>query len=83
MAVAFIACRSVTRTHRVAQALKEAGFNAHPKRLPATSPGSGCGHSVQIEQSKLHDAMALLKEAGFDEVTALCRKTDGELEPCP
>ena len=60
-----IMCRSLTYAQRAARVLERAGITAIVTKAPRSAVTEGCGYSVKVSESRLTDALYVLKNANL------------------
>ena len=81
--VAFIIiCRSITYAQRLQKMLSQAGFQGVVRRIPAISPGDGCGYGVRLPSNKMREVLNHLKTTDYTPQRIVCETEKGKLEEC-
>ena len=58
-------CRSLTYAQRAAKALERTGISTIVTRVPQSISVDGCGYCIKINEKKLTNALAALKDRGL------------------
>ncbi len=73
-------CRSLTYAQRTAKTLERAGITAILMRSPQRLSAGGCGYSVKVPQSKVSDALVVLKNAELNPIKVFVQYADGNYD---
>ena len=72
-----IICRSLTYAQRTARLLERAGIGSHVMRTPKTISKEGCNYCVRLKESRLADALKLLRRENISPKQIYLQSADG------
>ncbi|MEG2377073.1 MAG: DUF3343 domain-containing protein [Clostridia bacterium] len=79
MSGCLIVLRSVTYAQRAKRVLERSGVSAVIVRPDASMIGGSCGYAVKVAESFLADALAILRQNGFEVKKVLLVSRDGTM----
>ena len=61
----FVMCRSLTYAQRAARVLERAGITGIVTKAPQGASDKGCAYSVKVSETRLKEALEVLRRAGL------------------